>query len=851
MPSDVQLNGIMSTSLLEQDDGIEACGSGSETCIFTQLVSSQNQVTGSVGNVSLLDDEGNAVNNILTKNISRGGDEQVARATYNSKLLSEKSGQHGLYLGYGLTQIELKAQGSGSLILEAAAGKSGSATDLNAKLTDFVNDDGSLTYGDLRIQSQADNAVTLSNINNDYHGSTYVLSGSRLISGTDNALGNTNLLHLSAGSSVLQTSYSLNGHNQSIGSLYTGEHSIVDLGGGSLTITGADATDPSADLVSYTSAGTLTGAGQLNIGDPTLTRANLYHPVLNVSGDNLGLLANINIAVNGQVGIDSYGGLGSGQLTNDGILDLHLAGNGALTNSQLLGSGEVNKFGGGTLTMTLPQAGGFGGDITINGGAIVLNGDDNATGNSYAAANVNIGANGALIGLDHVIIDGEVNNAGRFYIGSAPGDSTVNQKTVTVGSYVGSGGHLIFNGKLEGDSSAINKLIITGDSSGTGYVTINNIGGLGAATVNGIEIIEVNGQSDAEFTNDRRIIAGAYDYSLVRSALNSNNWVLMSSELLRPEVGSYLANVFIANNMFNLRLHDRLGETQYTDLLTGEKKVTSMWLRHQYGYNKYKAGNGELAVKNNWNISQLGGDIAQWSSDGQNRLHIGLMAGHGRSENKSRSVLTNQSSDSTVKGYNYGIYGTWYDNDADKNGLYIDSWASWSDFDATVSGKDTSQKYGIKGLTASIESGYSFRSGKLGEFDVWLQPKAQLTWSDVKADDYVEDNMTRITTNHGNLQSRLGLRASLLSNNDAYSRTQHAGQIFVEANWLNNSKLYEIGINDEFNIGIDGAKNIGELKFGLEGNMAKNTSVWFNMSGQWGDHSYRNASVLVGGKYSF
>lgn len=42
-------------------------------------------------------------------------------------------------------------------------------------------------------------------------------------------------------------------------------------------------------------------------------------------------------------------------------------------------------------------------------------------------------------------------------------------------------------------------------------------------------------------------------------------------------------NLMAANTLFNLTQHDRLGETQYTDILTGEKKVTSLWLRNEGG----------------------------------------------------------------------------------------------------------------------------------------------------------------------------------------------------------------------------------------------------------------------------
>ncbi|MDN0121600.1 autotransporter outer membrane beta-barrel domain-containing protein, partial [Yersinia frederiksenii] len=77
-----------------------------------------------------------------------------------------------------------------------------------------------------------------------------------------------------------------------------------------------------------------------------------------------------------------------------------------------------------------------------------------------------------------------------------------------------------------------------------------------------------------------------YDYSLVRGVgSNTTNWYLTSGlspldpaqQVQRPESGAYSANLAAANTMFVTRLHDRLGETQYIDALTGEQKVTSLW----------------------------------------------------------------------------------------------------------------------------------------------------------------------------------------------------------------------------------------------------------------------------------
>ncbi|WP_141008408.1 autotransporter outer membrane beta-barrel domain-containing protein, partial [Escherichia coli] len=86
----------------------------------------------------------------------------------------------------------------------------------------------------------------------------------------------------------------------------------------------------------------------------------------------------------------------------------------------------------------------------------------------------------------------------------------------------------------------------------------------------------------------------AYDYTLGRgTGANHGNWYLTSSKNtsmpeqdvhnndLRPEAGTYTTNLVAANTMFVTRLHERLGQTQYVDAITGEPKATSMWMRHE------------------------------------------------------------------------------------------------------------------------------------------------------------------------------------------------------------------------------------------------------------------------------
>ncbi|MEB6706521.1 autotransporter outer membrane beta-barrel domain-containing protein, partial [Escherichia coli] len=63
-------------------------------------------------------------------------------------------------------------------------------------------------------------------------------------------------------------------------------------------------------------------------------------------------------------------------------------------------------------------------------------------------------------------------------------------------------------------------------------VAVTNAGGTGAQTLNGIELIHVDGNADsAEFVQAGRIAAGAYDYTLGRGqGSNSGNWYLTSGK---------------------------------------------------------------------------------------------------------------------------------------------------------------------------------------------------------------------------------------------------------------------------------------------------------------------------------
>ncbi len=451
--------------------------------------------------------------------------------------------------------------------------------------------------------------------------------------------------------------------------------------------------------------------------------------------------------------------------------------------------------------------------------------------------------------------------------------------------YVGAGGTINFNTVLAGDNSVTDKLVIRGDTKGMTSVRVNNAGGSGAQTLNGIELIHVDGKSDGEFIQDGRIVAGAYDYTLGRGQGNdSGNWYLNSSKTptvpgpapspepvplpkpepvpaqdndVRPEGGSYTANIAAANTMFVTRLHERQGKMQYTDVTTGEQKETSMWMRHEGGHNRWRDGSGQLKTQGNRYVLQMGGDLAQWRQGATDRWHLGVMAGYGNDHNRTASVRTGYRSEGSVKGYNTGLYATWYADDETHNGAYLDTWAQYSWFDNHVKGDNLpGESWKSKGLTASLETGYTWKAGEFtgskGSLNEWyVQPQAQVVWMGVKADAHRESNGTRVdSTGDGNVHTRLGVKTWIKGHNKTDEGKSREFSPFVEVNWLHNTRDFGSRMNGVA-VHQEGARNIGEVKTGVEGLIDDRLNLWGYVGEQVGDKGYSDLSAMLGVKYVF
>lgn len=84
-------------------------------------------------------------------------------------------------------------------------------------------------------------------------------------------------------------------------------------------------------------------------------------------------------------------------------------------------------------------------------------------------------------------------------------------------------------------------------------------------------------------------------YQSVNEEDNSSEGNSESTEtptpVLRPEAGSYVANLAAANTLFVMRLNDRAGETRYIDPVTEQERSSRLWLRQIGGHNAWRDSN--------------------------------------------------------------------------------------------------------------------------------------------------------------------------------------------------------------------------------------------------------------------
>ena len=516
-----------------------------------------------------------------------------------------------------------------------------------------------------------------------------------------------------------------------------------------------------------------------------------------------------------------------------------------------------------------------------------------------SSPSVSVSSEGVLHGFGS--INGSLNNAGFFMVGdnenASPSDFNIGRNIVNSGeirlgngksagsslivhgNYTGNNGLLEFNTILNGDNdSPSDRLVVKGDTSGDTSVRVNALGGSGKQTNTGIELIHVDGASEGSFTQEGRIVAGAYEYELERGIGDNNkNWYLKSHlikdkgqhgrtgpssdqdeiPLYRPEAGAYVGNSAVVQTLFSSRLHDRIGDLWYADPYAENNQLTGMWIKQRGNYNTWRESSGQTRNRTQMYATQIGADVASWTSNGENRFLVGWVAGYGHGRTKSRSIHTGYHAIGTVDGLNVGITGTWYQDGIHHEGMYVDTWLTYGWFDNKVKGQGIeTEKYHSRGFTGSLETGYTWKLGehvteKGCDIGWFLQPQAQVIWSGVKTDTFHEHNGTAVKSKgRNNIQTRLGARLMLDTNLRSYANGIGGTQLFIEGNWVHNTKSHGVEMNGTV-LNQEGARHLGEIKVGLNGKPTDNLHIWTNVTARAGTHHYRDLTGMIGLKYSF
>lgn len=448
------------------------------------------------------------------------------------------------------------------------------------------------------------------------------------------------------------------------------------------------------------------------------------------------------------------------------------------------------------------------------------------------------------------------------------------------GVFVTNGGVVKLNSVLDdGVNSRSDVLVVDSIQKGaspTG-LRINNVGGQGAFTPgHGIAVVEVMNKSNAAgaagaFVLDGRAVAGAYEYQLhqgARDGTGTDAWYLRSERpdptpppdpppdppspnpepLYRPEVAVYLANQRLAGQMFVHSMHDRLGEPQYTEAeRTGlvDEKRRSMWLRMTGKWENSRSANGVYKVSSDVQLIQGGGDIAQWRITGDSdRLHLGGMLSYGTAHSSGRADQNPYSATGKTEGYMAGLYATWFQNDKDRLGAYIDTWFQYGWFRNRVDGQYLeSVKYDAQGWAASAEVGYA-----VPLVHEWvLEPQAQLIYIDYDPDGVTEPNGTQVLRARSNgTVTRLGLRG----HRTFELKNGRQIQPFVTVNWWHTDTESSM----HFNTLPQGSlypKDRYELKVGAHANFTKGWTGWVNVAGSWGGQDYEQYAGRIGVKYTW
>ena len=349
------------------------------------------------------------------------------------------------------------------------------------------------------------------------------------------------------------------------------------------------------------------------------------------------------------------------------------------------------------------------------------------------------------------------------------GTLTFNDNALTMNvtnDYTTNGGLINMYTTLGDDSSTTDKLVVGGNTSGTGTISVTNDGGTGAQTVEGIKLVDVSGTSGATFTLASPVQAGAYEYQLFQGGTSTptdGDWYLRSSlvptpvtpttPIYRPGTSNYVSGQTANAEQGFLglsTLHERMNEQQ---VVSSDKQT---WARY-YGNNESNDGKTRFDYDQHINAVQIGQDLYSKTTDNGVDKHSGVMFDYSYSNVsfadsiREAALLNNETG--TMKGTSYGLGGYYTALKGDES--YLDVVGMVSKLENKY--KDT---YGMKSTQDGYRLGLSVEAGKkLVELGKWkVEGQGQLAYQYTNYSDFNDDISGIEGYGASTLRGRLGVR---------------------------------------------------------------------------------------------
>ncbi|MCX5577036.1 autotransporter outer membrane beta-barrel domain-containing protein [Kaistia terrae] len=468
-----------------------------------------------------------------------------------------------------------------------------------------------------------------------------------------------------------------------------------------------------------------------------------------------------------------------------------------------------------------------------------------------------------------VLILGGLHNDGLVSLSTPAGVGVAGDLLTIGGQYSGDGGAILIDTVLGDDTSITDLLRFNGGTAeGTTRVGVNNTGGLGGQTVEGIKIIDVTGASDGAFSligdyqiaGQQAVLGGAYGYTLWKNGISNpddGDWYLRSQLaptgsnpgglLYQPgaPVFEAYAGVLLGLNSLST-LQQRVGNRSWSGgAVDTDSKLASeplsgiegrgIWGRIEAAHTSINPAVSTTGSDYDFDTLKFQAGVDFSVLENESGKLIGAVTGH---YGHASADITSSFGDGSIStdGAGFGGTLTWYGN----SGFYVDGQAqvSWydSDLGSDVLGNLASGNDGT-GYALSLETGKRIGLNN----DLSLTPQAQLVYSSVDFDAFTqtyggEDVAAISLLNNDSLRGRFGLsldqNKSWRGENGLVSRSHVYGIANLYYEFLDGTSVDVSGAtlasrDDRFwgGVGLGGSYDWNDDKYSIYGEGSVNTSL--------------------------